>query len=292
MATIFINGTSVYYVDSGGSGSPIVFSHGLLWDSTLFAPQIAVLKDGYRCVAYDHRGQGRSADGTGHAIDMETLAIDAAALIETLGLGRVHFCGLSMGGFIGMQLAINRPELIRSLVLLETSADPEPFPSKMKYRVLNFAARWLGLKVVANSVTGILFGRTTLRDPSRAAELLAWKKHLLSNRRSIWRAVNGVILREGIYDRLARISAPTLVVVGEEDVATVPAEAERMASAISGSKLVRIPNAGHSASVEQPGAVTTAIAEFIADGEKEGERHLSSSNSETLAAGPCRRSSP
>ena len=273
MATIFINGTSVYYEDSGGSGSPIVFSHGLLWDSTLFAPQIAVLKGRHRCVAYDHRGQGRSADGTGHAIDMETLAIDATALIETLSLGRVHFCGLSMGGFIGMRLAINRPELIRSLVLLETSADPEPFPSKLKYRFLNLIARRLGLKVVANSVMGILFGKTALRDPSRAAEVLAWRQHLVSNRRSIWRAVNGVIIREGIYDKLSRIRAPTLVVVGEEDVATVPAKAERMASAISGSRLVRIPHAGHSASVEQPGAVTTAIAEFIADVEKEGERH-------------------
>jgi 3-oxoadipate enol-lactonase len=269
MAMICINGTSIYYVDSGGSGSPIMFSHGLLWDNTLFAPQIAVLKARHRCVAYDHRGQGRSADDTGRAIDMETLAIDAAALIETLGLGRVHFCGLSMGGFIGMRLAINRPELIRSLVLLETSADPEPFPSKLKYRFLTLVARTLGLKVVASSVMGLLFGETTLRDPALATELSMWKQHLLSNRRSIWRAVNGVIIRDGIYDKLGRITAPTLVVVGEEDVATAPARAERIARAISGSKLVRIPRAGHSAPVEQPAFVTSAIAEFIAGVEKE-----------------------
>jgi 3-oxoadipate enol-lactonase len=270
MATIFINGTSIYYEDSGGIGSPIVFSHGLLWNSTLFAPQIAVLKERYRCVAYDHRGQGRSADSTGHTIDMDTLAVDAAALIESLGLGRVHFCGLSMGGFIGMRLAIDRPELIRSLVLLETSADPEPFLSKLKYCVLNLVARALGFRAVANSVMGVLFGKTALRDPSRAAERLAWRQHLLSNRRSIWRAVNGVIVREGIYDKLARIAAPTLVVVGEEDVATVPAEAERIARAIRRSKLVSIPHAGHSASIEAPDAVTVAIADFVGEVEKEG----------------------
>jgi 3-oxoadipate enol-lactonase len=265
MTTSFINGIAIYYEDSQSDGAPIVFSHGLLWDSTLFAPQIAVLKKRYRCVAYDHRGQGRSAEGAGRAIDMDTLTMDAAALIETLGLGRVHFCGLSMGGFIGMRLAVNRPELIRSLVLLETSADPEPFTSKLKYRCLSLGAQIFGLKLAANAVMEVLFGKTALRDPSRAKDVLAWRRHLLSNRPSIWRAVNGVIVREGIYKKLDRITAPTLVVVGEEDVATVPAKAERISQAIRGSKLIRIPHAGHSITVEEPDAVTSAIAEFIAN---------------------------
>jgi pimeloyl-ACP methyl ester carboxylesterase len=273
MAAALVNGTSIYYEDTGGTGSPILFSHGLLWDSTLFAPQIAVLKERYRCVCYDHRGQGRSADGAGPAIDMDTLALDAAALIETLGLGPVHFCGLSMGGFVGMRLAINRPALIRSLVLLETSADPEPLVSKLKYRALIVVARCFSLKMVAGSVMGIMFGQTVLRDPSRSEEVLAWRQHLMSNRRSIWRAVNGVIVREGVFDRLGRIVAPTLVVVGEEDVATVPAKGERIARAIRGAKLVRIPHAGHSASVEEPDAVTAAIGQFIGELEKEDKAH-------------------
>jgi len=62
MPMIGVNGTALYYEDTGGSGAPIVFSHGVLWNNTLFAPQIAALKDRYRCIAYDHRGQGRSAD--------------------------------------------------------------------------------------------------------------------------------------------------------------------------------------------------------------------------------------
>jgi len=263
MGEIFVNGTSIYYEDSGGAGPPILFSHGLLWDSTMFAPQIAILKEWYRCVSYDHRGQGRSADGTGYAIDMDILTLDAAALIETLALGPVHFCGLSMGGFVGMRLAIRRPGLIRSLVLLETSADPEPFLSKLKYSAINVVARCFGLGVVASSVMSVLFGRTVLCDPSRSKELLAWRQHLMSNRRSIWRAVNGVMVREGVYDQLDCVTAPTLVVVGEEDVAIAPANAVRIAAAIKGSRLVRIPSAGHSASLEQPEAVTTAIYEFI-----------------------------
>ena len=75
--------------------------------------------------------------------------------------------------------------------------------------------------------------------------------------------MNGVIDRAGIHDELARITAPTLVVVGEEDLATVPAKAERITGAIRGAKLARIPGAGHSSTVEQPAAVTAAIEGFL-----------------------------
>jgi len=150
MATIHVNGTTLYYEDTGGDSPPIVFSHGLLWNTNLFASQIAVLKDRFRCVPYDHRGQGKSADGTGRAIDLDTLTRDAAALIEGLGLGPVHFCGLSLGGIVGMRLAIARPDLIRSLILLSTTADPEP--SKLKYKVMNVIARLFGIGSVANAV--------------------------------------------------------------------------------------------------------------------------------------------
>jgi pimeloyl-ACP methyl ester carboxylesterase len=68
MATFHVNGTALFYEDTGGDAPPIVFSHGLFWNTELFAPQIAVLKDRFRCIAYDHRGQGKSADGYGHAI--------------------------------------------------------------------------------------------------------------------------------------------------------------------------------------------------------------------------------
>src|SRR3984957_11501192 len=120
MATFDVNGTAIYYEDTGGDAPPIVFSHGLLWNTGLFAPQIAVLKDRFRCIAYDHRGQGRSADGHGRAIAIDTLTSDAATLIEGMELGRVHFCGLSLGGMIAMRLAIVRPDLIKSIILLST----------------------------------------------------------------------------------------------------------------------------------------------------------------------------
>lgn len=265
MPQIEINGTTLYYEDTGPgtTGETVIFSHGLLWDASMFAAQTAHLQGRYRVIAYDHRGQGRSADDTAASISMETVYADAVALIEALKLGAVHFAGLSMGGFVAMRLGARRPDLARSLILMETSADPEPPENVPKYRKLNFIARWLGLGLVAAKVMPIMFSRDFMGDPARAAERRHWQQKLTRNRRSIWRAVNGVIDRKGIYDELPRIPCPVLVMVGDQDTATVPAKAERIHAAIPQSRLVRIAKAGHSSSVEQPAAVNAALDAFL-----------------------------
>jgi 3-oxoadipate enol-lactonase len=106
----------------------------------------------------------------------------------------------------------------------------------------------------------VLYGKTALSDPARADERIASRRQLVSNRSTIWRAVNGVLERKSIHAELGKITAPTLVVVGDEDVAAVPARSERIARAISGAKLVIIPHAGHGLTWEQPAAVAAFLA--------------------------------
>lgn len=263
MPFVRVNGVELHYTDSGGTGEVILFSHGLLMSGAMFERQITALSGQYRCIAYDHRGQGQS-EVTPDGYDMDTLTEDAAALIGALGLGRVHFVGLSMGGFVGMRLGIRHPDLLNSLTLLATSADPEPEENKPKYRKLNFFARWLGLGAVAGKVMPIMFGRTFLTDPARAAERKRWQKAIAASRRiGMTRAVKGVIDREGVYDALGRITTPTLIVVGKEDVATVPAKSERIHGAIKGSRLVVLETGGHSSTIEEPEAVTAEITAFL-----------------------------
>lgn len=264
MATIEIGGAALHYEDSGGDEPVLLFSHGLLWSTALYRHQVAHFRGRFRCVAYDHRGQGRSAVPAMRSIDMETLYRDAVALIEKLGLAPVHFVGLSMGGFVGQRLAARRPDLVRSLILLETSADPEPPGAARRYKMMATVVRVLGVRPVAGRVMPIMFGRTFLADPARAAEREEWRRQLLANRRDIWRAVNGVCERAGVHHELARVRAPTLVVVGDEDVATPLSRAERIHGAIAGSQLVRIPGAGHTSTVEQPAAVNAALERFLA----------------------------
>ncbi|HWO20427.1 MAG TPA: alpha/beta fold hydrolase [Kofleriaceae bacterium] len=266
MSTIEVNGTRLYYEDTGpgSTGETIVFSHGLLWSAEMFEPQIAALRGRYRCIAWDHRGQGRSAEDHRNTIGIELVWHDAMHLIEQLVGPRtpVHFCGLSMGGFVAMRTAAFRPELVRSLLLLETSADPEPLENVGRYRMLTRAVRLFGPRVVMSRVLPIMLGQAILTDPARRGEVERFAG-LMSRRRDIWRAVNGVIDRAAVHGELQRITAPTLILVGEEDVATRPEKSERLAAGIRGSKLVRIPRAGHSSTVEEPASVTAAIESFL-----------------------------
>jgi pimeloyl-ACP methyl ester carboxylesterase len=263
MPRIPINDTQLYFEDSGGSGPPVIFSHGLLYSCRMWDAQVPVLRSRFRCIAYDHRGQGQSAvPKSGYEPD--TLALDAAALIRALGVQPVHFVGLSMGGFVGMRLAARHPELIRSLVLLDTSADVEPPENLPRYRMLTLIERWLGPRLVAGAVMKIMHGATVRADPTRAAELKAVKARFIATGRvGAVRAVNGVLGRKGIQGELGNIRAPTLVMVGEEDTATVPAKAEAIVRDVKGSRLVRIPKAGHLSPIDNPGFVTQQLSSFL-----------------------------
>lgn len=263
MPDLTVNGARLHYEESGQGPETIVFAHGLLWSGRMFRAQVAALSDRYRCVTFDFRGQGQSAIAA-DGYDMDTLTNDAAALITTLGLGPCHFAGLSMGGFVGMRLAARRPDLLRSLILMETSADPEPAENVPRYRQLLMVARLVGLGPVAGRVMPIMFGKTFMSDPQRAAERKEWQGYMAANKRmGIIRATEGVITRKPIYTELDRIALSTLIIIGDEDVATTPDHSARMHGAIRGSKLVPIPRAGHTSTVEEPEAVTAAIEAFL-----------------------------
>ena len=259
-----LNGAQIHFTDTGGDGDVIVFSHGLLFSGAMFEAQLRHFRDRYRCITFDHRGQGESGV-TRSGYDIETLSDDASALIRHLGLPPCHFVGLSMGGFIGIRLAARQPGLLKSLTLLGTSADPEPVENIPKYRKLNTVARWIGLWAVTSRVMPIMFGRSFLNDPARAGERKRWSRAIAGNHRiGITRAVTGVIDRAGCADLLGRIDLPVGIGVGEEDVATVPEESRRLQAAIAGAELVVIPGAGHSSAIETPAEVNDLIARTIA----------------------------
>ncbi|MCB9672018.1 MAG: alpha/beta fold hydrolase [Alphaproteobacteria bacterium] len=252
------------WVESEGAGDTIVFSHGLLWSTEMYRPQIRALASRFRCVAWDHRGQGRSDVPDGDEVAIETVTDDAIALLEHLDAGPVHFVGLSMGGFVGMRIASRRPDLVKSLALLETAADPEPAANIPKYGRLNVAVRWLGVQgFLADRVMPIMFARSFLDDPDRQGEVREQRRLLRANDNSIYKAVNGVIRRAACTDELGAIRCPTLVLRGTEDRAIARERSLALVDAIDGATWVEVEGAGHTSTVEQPEAVTTAILEHL-----------------------------
>lgn len=262
MPIVEANGVKIYYQETGSGEETLVFSHGLLWSHHMFRAQVEYFKSKYRIIAYDHRGQGQSEYRT--PFDMDTLADDAAALIKTLCDGPVHFAGLSMGGFIGMRLGARYPELIKSLILLETSANAEPVENHPKYKTLNGLVKWFGvLPIVANQVMPIMFAQSWLANPANKEEANYWKSQLRKNGKGVTAAVEGVIHRKGVEDELSKISCPTLIIVGDEDVATKPEKAKFIQMGIRNSKLHVIIGAGHSSCIEKPKEVNRLIEEWL-----------------------------
>jgi pimeloyl-ACP methyl ester carboxylesterase len=260
MPTIQINGCNYYYESEGSGAETIVLSHGLLWSGKMFHKQVEHLKDRYRIITYDHRGQGRS-EVTESGYGMDDLYKDAIGLIETLNLGQVHFGGLSMGGFVAMRLAARRPDLVKSLILMETSSQPEPFA--FKYNMLKAIVKIFGVKSVTNQVMNIMFGQKFLKDPNRKDEVQFWRKELETNKKSVTKAVTGVIDRKGVEDELQNIKCPTLIMVGTQDVATIPSKSEFIHSKIDGSILKYIEGGGHTSSVEEAEQYNREIDDFL-----------------------------
>ncbi|MCH7400598.1 alpha/beta fold hydrolase [Belliella kenyensis] len=263
MPSIKINQVELFYTDTGEGKATVVLSHGLLWDHRMFDKQVEVLKSKYRVIAFDHRGQGKSSLSN-EEFDMDDLTEDARELIIHLVGSAVHFVGLSMGGFVGMRLAARYPELIKSLVLLETSANAEPVENIPKYKMLNGTVKWFGvLPMVAQEVMKILFAQSWLENPKNKTEVKKWFKILKSNKKSIARSVDAVMSRSGIEDEIRLISSPTMIIAGDEDVATKPEKAKFIQMSIPNATLHMIPGAGHSSTIEKPHEVNKLLLDWL-----------------------------
>ncbi len=264
MPTLRVNDVDIYFEEMGQGDQTIVFSHGLLWSTEQWRAQMEHFCRHYRCIAYDHRGQGHSSVPPSPMVDMEVLYDDAARLIEALDAGPCHFVGLSMGGFVGLRLAARRPELLRSLALLNTTAAPEAAEHMPDYRKLLWAARLVGPGPVADKVMPIMFGDTFLDDPHRRQQRAYWRAQLCRNKRSVYKAVRGVIYRPGVEHEATRIDLPTLVIRGGEDKAIGRSKSEELCRLIPQATMVALAHSGHTSSVEAPEQVNAALAELFA----------------------------
>ena len=270
MPTLTVNGATVAYSDTGvpkdkPAAPTIVFGHGLLFSKWMFSAQIAALRGDYRCIALDWRGQGDTPP-TESGYDMDTLTGDATGLVEQLVGAPVHWVGLSMGGFVGQRIAARRPELLRSLVLIDTSANPEPTATAVQDRALANLYRYVGIAPVRRSVEKVMFAPTFRKDPAKRAVIDDWVGQLAQNdRNGIRKAVLAVANRRGVANEIGSITAPTLVIVGADDVPTPVKQSRRLAELIPGARLEIVPYCGHSSTIEQPEAVTGLIRPFLAD---------------------------
>jgi 3-oxoadipate enol-lactonase len=252
-----------HYEEHGSGDETIVLAHGLLWSGKMFHKQVAFLKHRYRVITYDHRGQGET-ELTGGGYDMDTLCADAVALIEALAGKPVIFGGHSMGGMVGMRVAARRPDLVKKLILIDTSAETESMFGLVKYRMLSLILRFFGFAPVVDSVLKIMFSPKFLNDPARKEEKEYWVDQFKGNKPigSI-RASAGVNARKDMTTEIKSIVCATLILVGENDIGTTPANSKLMHSLIPNSQLSIIKEAGHMGVLEEPEAYNKEIGNFL-----------------------------
>lgn len=262
MPKVKVNNVEIHYNEYGKGKETLLFSHGYLMNNLMFKGQIDIFKDNFRCISFDHRGHGES-EITANGYELDNLVTDTISLIEKLNLGSVHFVGMSTGGFVGMRIAIRRPELFKSMVLMDTSAEEEEKNKLRKNKLLLWIVKNIGWFPVIGQVMSILFHKSFLKEKSRQLEVKKWRKIIMSqNKKGMIPFGRMIFARDRVLEKLSIINIPTAIIVGENDVATLPQYNKRIADMILNSDYFTIPDAGHSAAVEKPEEVTKAMRKF------------------------------
>jgi pimeloyl-ACP methyl ester carboxylesterase len=248
--------------DVRGCGPAVVLLHAFPLHSGMWLDQERALAQTHTVVRVDAPGFGESTR-VSSLLTMERIADDAAAVLDHLGLGQAVVAGLSMGGYAAFALVRRHPGRLRALVLADTKAPPDSDQAKSDRAALAERVRREGPAAAAEAMVPRLLGASTRRE---RPEVVARVRDMILavDPGAITDALAGLAARADSSPTLREIAVPTLVLCGEEDEVTPPAEAERMERAVAGARRVTVPGAGHLANLENPRAFDQALFSFLA----------------------------
>ncbi len=266
MPHIAIHGQDLHYLDRG-AGFPVLFGGSYLWDAAMWAPQIETLSTRYRCIVPELWGHGKSGAIPEVPYSMSKLTGDMRGLVDALGLAELAIVGLSVGGIWGIETALDCPDRVKALVLMDTVASEEPAATQALYfGMLDLMERVGAIPPpLAEQVVPIYFapetltGKPTLVDGFRRSLLEIGEDRLTS----IVALGRAIFSRPSLHERLGEIRCPTLVAVGRHDRPRPVHESQALADAIAGARLEIVEGAGHISSLEQPERVLALLESFL-----------------------------
>ncbi len=265
MSTVRANGIDIHYRQEG-EGPDLVLIMGLGAHAGAWAMNAPVFATRFRVTTFDNRGSGRTS-APDEPYSMGQMGDDTAALMDALGIGKADVMGASMGGMIAQELAISHGEKVDRLVIACSRART----GELRKRI-SIAQKALWQSGIPREVISAIqqpWGRTTatLQDESLPMELLALgeKDPYPIQPHAYVRQLEATMAHDTL-DRLPRITAPTLVLVGGEDILTPPYESVEIARAIPGAQLRILPRGGHGFSGEYPREFNAAVLDFLAGG--------------------------
>jgi len=252
------NGITLDYRFDGPEDAPVVMlSNSLLSNYTMWDGQIDALTAKYRVLRYDQRGHGGTETAPG-PYTIELLADDAAVLIDALGVDRVHFVGLSMGGFTAQMLAVRHPEKIASLTLCDTACVMPPV-SLWNERIQIAATE--GIETLVAGTLERWF--TPSFHESGKEELERVRAMILGTGSEGYIGRCKAIRDMALCDNLSRIAVPTVIIVGEDDPACPVSSAKVLHDGIAGSDLIVLSGVAHLPNIEKPAAFNGVLLGFL-----------------------------
>jgi 3-oxoadipate enol-lactonase len=254
------NGIQMNYELSGKKNAPVVMlSHSLGSSLVMWDPQMDALKPHFRVLRYDIRGHGRS-EAPAEPYTLELLGDDAIGLMDALSIDRVHWIGLSMGGMIGQNIALNHPNRLKSIALCDTGAIIAAEAQPIWQERLN-EVREKGVDSQVEATMERWFTSSFLRQNPPVLGVI--RKQFLATPAEGYSGCIEAIRKLNYLDRLSEIKIPTLIMVGEDDPGTPVAASEAMHKRITNSKLVIIKSARHLSNVEQPEVFNANLLTFL-----------------------------
>ena len=256
MPFVDCGGVQTCYEMSGDDRPVLVLSNSLGTNLSMWDPQMPQLEQHFRILRYDTRGHGRSSVAPGD-YTIEQMGRDVLGLLDALRLERVYFCGLSMGGMIGIWLGIYAADRLHRLVLCNTAAR---IGTREMWNARIAALRRDGMRSVASAVIERWF---TPEFRAASPKKVAHAQQMLENSPAEGYAASCAAIRDmDQCDSVGRIAAPTLVIRGAKDPVTPAADAQFLVNQIRGAASVEL-NAAHLSNVEQPEAFTEAVISFL-----------------------------
>ncbi|RKH68411.1 alpha/beta fold hydrolase [Corallococcus llansteffanensis] len=246
------------HFEEAGKGVPVLLLHGLGSSGSDWEGVLPRLSAHHRVLVPDARGHGRSDKPAG-AYGVALFACDIAALCDGLGLTGVHVVGLSMGGMMGFQLAVDRPDLVRSLVVINSGPDMVPRTLRQK---LTFATRLLALKVLGPRGLAKLLAPKLFPRPEQEALRKRARESLGANDPDVYLRATRGLLGWSVLTRLKDVACPVLALHSERDY-TPQAQKQAYVDQLAKARLQVLTDSGHAAPVDQPGQVVEAVEGFL-----------------------------
>lgn len=255
----------IFFVrEEGPRTAPVILGlHSLFLNGTMFDSFAREADSEFRVIRPDFRGQGSSSPATTDVVTMDDCAADMSALLDALGIEKCQLLAQSMGGDVAFRLALMRPDVVTSIVVLGSSACAEPADQLADFREWVAGVERQGFSgEVLDYTMRIMLGETCRSDPHRRSVVEWMRQQLESLDEGLLPAMRGVVERPGVVERLREIDVPVLIVSGEEDMPRPPAWSQEMHKALPNSELWSMECVGHSPILERPDTVIPRLLDF------------------------------